>query len=107
MLPGRAYVHRTTDPGEPARAGRPRTPGPTGPVAPEARLVPSRVGTESPRRAAGRDGTDDAGFRHRHRACRPGNRRIDRRTGTAWAKEWEGVEPEWSGRPRRRGSGDR
>ncbi|MFC9329276.1 hypothetical protein [Kitasatospora sp. NPDC057015] len=30
-----------------------------------------------------------------------GNRRIDRRTTAAWAKEWEGVEPEWSGRPRR------
>ncbi|MFE2914826.1 hypothetical protein ACFXI0_07510 [Kitasatospora indigofera] len=35
-----------------------------------------------------------------------GNRRIDRGTAAAWAKEWEGVEPEWSGRPRRQGSGD-
>ncbi|WP_329500508.1 hypothetical protein [Kitasatospora herbaricolor] len=35
-----------------------------------------------------------------------GNRRIDRRTTAAWAKEWEGVEPEWSGRPRHQGSGD-
>ncbi|MET9618678.1 Rv1733c family protein [Kitasatospora indigofera] len=35
-----------------------------------------------------------------------GNRRVDRRTTAAWAKEWEGVEPEWSGRRRRQGLGD-
>ncbi|OKI12782.1 hypothetical protein [Streptomyces sp. CB03911] len=35
-------------------------------------------------------------------AYRLGKRRIDRGTAAAWAQEWEGVEPEWSGRPRRR-----
>ncbi|MFI6445667.1 hypothetical protein [Kitasatospora sp. NPDC050543] len=31
-----------------------------------------------------------------------GRRVIDRRTTAAWGEEWEGVEPGWSGRPRRR-----
>ncbi|MFI6845220.1 hypothetical protein OG535_05650 [Kitasatospora sp. NBC_00085] len=31
-----------------------------------------------------------------------GRRRIDRKTTAAWETEWEGVEPEWSGHPRRR-----